>query len=183
MQPIILKLLSALYFMLPAYVANMAPVIVKRINIFNVPLDQGRKWKDGKPVFGSHKTWRGLIAAVVFGAAVFALQQRLYVYDFWRSISLVNYPAQPAMLGVFLGLGAILGDLVKSFFKRRRYITSGKPWIPFDQLDFVVGALLLSSLYYIPQLWVYVVLLVISPLLHILVNHIAFYLRIRKEKW
>lgn len=169
--------------MLPAYVANMAPVIVKRINIFNVPIDYGKKGKDGKPLFGPHKTWRGLIAAVIFGAAVFALQQRLYAYDFWRSISLFNYPEQPAMLGVFLGLGAILGDLVKSFFKRRHNVASGKPWIPFDQLDFVVGALVLSSVFYIPPVWVYGVLLVASPLLHILVNHLAFYLHIRKEKW
>ncbi len=116
MEPLWYYLLAALYFMLPAYIANMAPVIVKRISLFNVPVDNGRLWKDGKPIFGPHKTCRGLIAAVLFGTAVFALQQRLYAYPFWKSISIINYPQQQAMLGVLLGLGAILGDLVKSFF-------------------------------------------------------------------
>ena len=176
-------ILTTLYFMLPAYVANMAPVIVKKINMFTLPLDRGKKWKDGKPLFGSHKTWRGLIAATLFGAVIFSIQQRLYVYPFWQSISIVDYPQQPALLGVFLGLGAILGDLVKSFFKRRRNIASGKSWIPFDQLDFVIGVLVLSSVIYVPTWWVWVIALLISPLLHILINHIAFYLHIRKEKW
>jgi len=182
-MPLILLILSALYFMLPAYVANMAPVIVKRIPIFNVPLDMGRRGRDGKPVFGSHKTWRGLIAATVFGAAIFALQQRLYAYEPWRSISLIPYPDEPAILGVLLGLGAILGDLGKSFLKRRRGIPSGKPWIPFDELDFVAGALLLSALIVFLPIRAYAVIIVASPLLHIAVNHIAFYLKIRKEKW
>ncbi len=180
---ILLKLLSALYFMLPAYVANMAPVIVKRVKLFDVRLDYGKTWKDGKPVFGEHKTWRGLVFGVLFASVIFAAQQRLYAYDIWRSISLVDYPNLPAMLGVFFGFGAIMGDAVKSFFKRRRDIAPGKPWIPFDQLDFIVGALLLASVYVVLPLWAYIVLLLISPLLHILTNHIAFYLHIRNEKW
>ena len=36
---------------------------------------------------------------------------------------------------------------MKSFFKRRRGIEPGASWIPFDQIDLVVGALAMSSLY------------------------------------
>jgi CDP-2,3-bis-(O-geranylgeranyl)-sn-glycerol synthase len=35
------------------------------------------------------------------------------------------------------------GDAVKSFLKRRAGIRPGRPWIPFDQIDFVVGELVL----------------------------------------
>jgi CDP-2,3-bis-(O-geranylgeranyl)-sn-glycerol synthase len=179
----IVGVISALYFMLPAYLANMAPVIVKKVPMFLIPIDAGRTWKDGRPIFGSHKTWRGLVFATLFGAAAFAVQQRLYSFGPWRSISLVDYAAQPAILGVLLGLGAILGDLAKSFAKRRVGVASGKPWIPFDEIDFVIGALLFSALVVVLPLWAYGVIIVASPLLHIATNHAAFYLKIRKEKW
>jgi hypothetical protein len=45
--------------------------------------------------------------------------------------------------GLRFGFGAVAGDAAKSFFKRRLAIAPGSPWIPFDQLDFAVGALVL----------------------------------------
>jgi CDP-diglyceride synthetase len=44
------------------------------------------------------------------------------------------------------------GDAVKSFFKRRLGITPGKSWFPFDQLDFVLGAILFVSIIKFPGL-------------------------------
>jgi CDP-2,3-bis-(O-geranylgeranyl)-sn-glycerol synthase len=41
-----------------------------------------------------------------------------------------------------MGLGAGLGDSVKSFFKRRMNIERGESWPVFHQLDFFVGACL-----------------------------------------
>ena len=35
----------------------------------------------------------------------------------------------------------ILGDLVKSFWKRRVRVAPGRSWFPFDQIDYAVGAL------------------------------------------
>ena len=46
-------------------------------------------------------------------------------------------------LGLRFGIGAMAGDAVKSFFKRRADVPSGERWFPFDQIDFVVGALVL----------------------------------------
>ena len=46
-----------LLYILPAYVANGAPVIFGG----GTPLDFGRKL-GGKPIFGNHKTIRGLIS-------------------------------------------------------------------------------------------------------------------------
>jgi CDP-2,3-bis-(O-geranylgeranyl)-sn-glycerol synthase len=37
------------------------------------------------------------------------------------------------------------GDSVKNFVWRRLRIPPGAPWIPFDQLDFVLGALVLVA--------------------------------------
>src|SRR5437773_6411567 len=57
---------------------------------------------------------------------------------------LVAYEDWP-LLGVLFGAGAMAGDSAKSFFKRRLGVEPGRPWIPFDQLDFVLGALVLVA--------------------------------------
>lgn len=59
----------------------------------------------------------------------------------------------------------------------------GSQWIPFDQLDFVVGGLVFILPIYQPSWQVWLVLLIVSPLLHILTNRLGFYLGIKKVKW
>jgi CDP-2,3-bis-(O-geranylgeranyl)-sn-glycerol synthase len=49
-----------------------------------------------------------------------------------------------------MGVGAGVGDAVKSFFKRRIDIEPGASWPVFDQLDFFLGAYLFVSLVYAP---------------------------------
>ncbi len=175
-------ILQSLYFMLPAYFANMAPEIFKKINILPFPVDFGKEWK-GKRIFGSHKTWGGLVYAAVVGLSMFYLQRYLYQFPLFQQLSFVDYTQMTPLLGFLLGFGAILGDLIESFFKRRVGVEPGKPWIPFDQLDFVVGALVLSAFVVVLPIKAYAVILVVSPLLHIVVDHVAYWLRIRKEKW
>jgi len=135
-------LLATLWFFLPAYVGNMAPVLIGgHLSVLAVPIDGGRSWR-GARLFGDHKTWRGIVAGVVAGAGVGLVQQVLL------AAGLHPGPVLPAALpsltaGTVLGLGAGVGDAVKSFFKRRAGISPGGTWIPFDQLDFMAGAWLL----------------------------------------
>jgi len=174
--------LQALYFILPAYFANIVPVIVKKINFLAIPVDFGKKWNN-RPVFGSHKTWRGLLFATLGGVLIFYLQKILYPNDFFAMLSLVNYDKFPALFGALLGFGAIFGDLAKSFFKRRLAIPPGKRWLPFDQIDLVVGALAFSLFYYAPPLWVWIFLILVTIPLHILVKFLGFYSGISNQKW
>ena len=101
-----------------------------------------------------------------------------------NKISIIDY-SNPIALGFLMGIGAVAGDAIESFFKRRANIKSGKPFIPFDQTDFVIGAyLFVLPFYYSIITWqLFLSSLVMSFLLHIIVNHLAFYLKIRKEKW
>jgi CDP-2,3-bis-(O-geranylgeranyl)-sn-glycerol synthase len=166
--------------MLPAYFANMAPVLVKKYFKFLAkPLDFNKKLNK-KPIFGSHKTLRGLIAGIIAGIIITFIQFKLYPY--LNSISLIDY-SNWFLIGLLLGAGAILGDLVKSFFKRRVNIKPGGRWIPFDQLDYVIGALLLTAIIYVPSTEVIITALILSFILHIAVNHLAYYLGISKVKW
>ena len=178
---IALLIVQSLYFILPAYIANIAPVFAKKINFINIPVDFGRKLKK-RPIFGNHKTWRGIVSATISGGIVFYVQQLLYSNDFFSQISLINYPQYPVIFGFVMGFGAIFGDLVKSFFKRRLGIGAGKRWIPFDEIDFVTGALVFSSIFYVPNAWIWIFLILVTIPIHILARHIGFLLKIC-SKW
>jgi len=140
-----LMTLRVLYFFLPAYLANMAPVLVgKRLAALAVPLDFGASL-GGKRIFGDHKTWRGLIVGVAAGTVTFLAQRALYDAEVARPLAMLDYGALPAFLGSWLGLGALLGDAVKSFFKRRVGISPGSPWIGPDEIDFYLGAAAIAA--------------------------------------
>ena len=167
--------------MLPAYFANMAPVIVKKINLFANPIDFNKKINN-KPLLGKNKTFRGLVFGVVFAIIVAYLQFLAYNQNFFKSISFIDYKNW-LLFGFLMGLGALTGDSVKSFFKRRLNIKPGDKFIPFDQTDFVVGALIFVWPIFNLTSGIFLVSLVLSFILDIIVNHLAFYLKIRNEKW
>lgn len=103
------------------------PVIAAKYNWLpqlNYPLDFNKTFR-GRRVFGAHKTWRGLIIGVIFGSITGLFLSSLFA-------------------GGLLGVGALVGDAVKSFFKRQLKIDSGHPWFPFDQVDYILSALLVA---------------------------------------
>jgi len=170
-----------LYAMFPVYFANMMPVFVKKIPFLDVPMDFGKKYK-GIRLLGNNKTWRGLIAAVIGAAIIFKIQVLLYPLDFFTRLSIVNYTTMWVWLGAMLGLGAILGDAVKSFFKRRKKIKPGKSWMPFDQIDYTLGALLFAYPWMGFKVNEVLFIVIVSAVLHMAVNYIGFLLGINKSK-
>ncbi|GAI48998.1 unnamed protein product, partial [marine sediment metagenome] len=56
----------ALWFILPAYVANATPVVLGG----GKPIDSGKKFTDGRPIFGAGKTWRGFVSGIATGTMV-----------------------------------------------------------------------------------------------------------------
>lgn len=170
-------ILSALYFLLPAYVANMCPVFAGALHL---PL--------GGPIstrlFGSHKTYRGLYAACVGALAVVWLQRHFQAQGVLEGWRLIDYSSENLfLLALLFGMGAAGGDLVKSFFKRRLGIKEGKPWFPFDQLDLVIGALVLVSPVYLLDIPRVLVLLILTPLLHFLTNVTGYFLGLKEVWW
>ena len=176
-----LFILKCFYLMLPAYFANMAPVITKRINFLKFPIDFGWQLKN-KPLFGKNKTFRGFVFGIIFSIAISGLQFFFYSSDAFRSISFFDYQNW-ILFGFLMGFGALTGDLIKSFFKRRLGIEPGYKFVPFDQADFVIGALLFVTAFYDLTLKIFLTSLILSFILHIIINHLAFYLKIRNEKW
>jgi len=158
-------LIDALVFILPAYCANAIPVLLGG----GRPIDGGKVFSDGRPVFGSHKTIRGFVSGLVVGTLV----------GFGLSL-VIDYSL---LLGFAVSLGALLGDLFEAFVKRRLGYAPGASLPVADQLDFVLGALLFSLFVSPPSWQIAVVVLVITPPIHLLTNFVAYHLGIKKEPW
>ena len=173
--------MKCFYLMLPAYFANMAPVMVKKIGLFAFPIDFNKRIGNA-PLLGKNKTFRGLIFGIAFAIIIAVLQNMAHNIEFFRGISFIDYQNW-LLFGLLMGFGALAGDLAKSFFKRRVGINPGDKFVPFDQTDFVVGALIFIMPVFKVTLAIFIVSLLLSFVLHIIVNHVAFYLKIRGEKW
>jgi CDP-2,3-bis-(O-geranylgeranyl)-sn-glycerol synthase len=128
--------LQSIYLMLPAYAAIIAPVFVRKVRFLDVPIDFGKRI-NGKPIIGRHKTYRGYFFGIFAAGVVVLIQMLLSTHT--RVMSLVDYASWNAVaVGLMLGFLALLGDTIKSFFKRRIGIPEGKDWRPFDQIDYTL---------------------------------------------
>ncbi len=167
-------IIESLYFFLPGYFANMAPVLLRWIPYGGKPIHE--------KLFGGHKTWRGLFAAVLVGGLVFWLQQVLYAQGF-QKWALIDYADFSPWFGFLQGAGVILGDLVKSYYKRKQGIRPGQPWWGWDQLDFVIGGIAAGFVLYVPPAEIVLVLVVLSPILHLLANNVGYLLKIKESRF
>jgi CDP-2,3-bis-(O-geranylgeranyl)-sn-glycerol synthase len=150
----------ALWFFLPAALANMMPIMVApipQLKRFDAPMDFGKTYK-GKRVFGAHKTWRGFISGIITATLVLWLQQLAVEHSSWlQSVtSQVDYSALPILImGPLFAIGALGGDAVESFFKRQRGTPPGHGWFPWDQLDYIIGAAILTAPFVSLTIWQY----------------------------
>jgi len=166
-----IEIFNALYYIFPAYCANGAPVIFGG----GRPIDGGRKFLDGKPIFGSHKTYRGLILGLAIGTYVGWVQEAL--------APRAGLPPGSVILGFTLSLGALVGDLMGSFIKRRLDLKPGASLPISDQIDFVLVALLFGLLVEPPSIIAALIIIVLTGPMHLLVNAIAYLLRLKGNPW
>jgi CDP-2,3-bis-(O-geranylgeranyl)-sn-glycerol synthase len=170
---VVLLIVEALKFIFPAYCANGTPVLAGG----GTKMDFGRNFIDGKRVFGNNKTFRGFFFGWAVGFLVGILEGFVFGFE--------NYPV---LFSIMIPLGALLGDLTGAFIKRRLSIQPGGLLPIVDQIDFVVGAvvfalpLALTGVFALT--WqVAVVVLVITPPIHLLTNFGAYKLKLKKHPW
>jgi CDP-diglyceride synthetase len=170
-------IILGIWLMLPAYVPNPAAALFGG----GAPIDLGKKLKDGYRIFGDGKTFRGLIAGTLCGIVIGLIQNLLS--------PMMGLPSFVLPALVCLSFGALLGDLCKSFFKRRFGLRRGASLPVVDQLDLVFGSWLLCFAFvrewflYNFNLQIIVVVLVMTPLLHISMNVIGYKMGVKKEPW
>jgi CDP-2,3-bis-(O-geranylgeranyl)-sn-glycerol synthase len=138
-------LLSYIWLLLPAGVANMIPPLAAKLwPNWTQPIDMNIKFR-GKRVMGDHKTVRGLVVGVSGGWLIFILQKYV-LHSYLRQWELYDYSTLPIYTGFLLAFGALAGDAIKSFFKRQAGVASGKSWFPWDQIDWILGMIICFSL-------------------------------------
>ena len=157
---------SALCIIVPMYCTNGAPVIFGG----GRPIDFGRTFTDGERVLGDHKTIRGFASGLVVGFVVALFESQLLSADLFP-------------VAILASLGALLGDLAGAFLKRRFKIKPGAPLPGVDQLDFVVGALLMVSIVFEISIGALAIMLLVTPPIHFITNLGAYMLRLKSNYW
>jgi CDP-2,3-bis-(O-geranylgeranyl)-sn-glycerol synthase len=154
---------AAIWFIFPAYCANAAPVIFGG----GKPMDFGKTFFDGKPLLGSHKTFRGFLAGIIVGTLVGVVQTVIFEQVLFQYSPQFRYSI---LLGFMLSLGALTGDIVESFVKRRLNRSPGSSLPVADQIDFILGAFLFSIPVSPPSLLAALIILLVTIPIHLLTN-------------
>jgi CDP-archaeol synthase len=143
---------------------------------FQIPLDCGRTFA-GRRIFGDNKTWRGLMVMIPATGAAFALLAGLrplapgaWSRGLWP-LDQMTY----CWLGLWAGMGFMVGELPNSFLKRRLDVGPGlAPSHPglrlmcliLDRIDSIAGAFVALVLF-IPIPWQTIVcVMLLGPGLH-----------------
>ena len=113
------------------------------------PLDHGATWFDGRPLFGPHKTIRGILASLIGSTLAFPL-----LGVSWQTAT-------------FAAILLMAGDLLSSFIKRRLHLASGESVFGLDQIfESLLPALYLGSRMQAPLWSVPLAIIIFVPVAH-----------------
>jgi CDP-2,3-bis-(O-geranylgeranyl)-sn-glycerol synthase len=147
--------------MLPAMLANSSAVIFSG----GPAIDMGTKFIDSEPIFGKNKTTRGLLGGMLSGG-------------------LVGLILSQGLQGFVMAAGALVGDLLGAFIKRRFKLEPGQPFPLLDQYDFVVGAIATALLFGYPlDPSGCSVFLITIPVVHFGANYLAYKSGLKRVPW
>ncbi len=182
-QMLLIACVTTLYFILPAYFSNGAGLVFGG----GMPVDFGKSDSKGNRWIGDGVTWKGLICGTIIGIITGIIQGLLapaIIANFGQFIitPIVTDVSSGIVIGFLLGFGALLGDAIGSFLKRRIGIGRGKPAPILDQLDFLIVALILVSFVVELSLFFIVIAIVLTLIIHLLANTGAYLLGL-KDVW
>ena len=191
LDPLESAAVGVLWLLLPAYVANAIATIPRGRG---PPMDFGRVWsRDGRRVLGPSKTWSGFLFGGFVAMPVGLLEAWLILLA-PPDLRIVPQLAPTVLAAVpvvaLLTFGAMTGDALGSFVKRRLGRESGARTIFLDQLPFVLVPIALGLAAY-PGLFVAVFasweavlwLLVYTLGLHAAFNWVGFTAGLKKVPW
>ena len=165
------------------FAAGVHIIVIKKdwLSQLKRPLDGGRSWR-GSRIFGDNKTVRGALVMVMAAGLGMGLQgvfrlRGLEYFDYGRT-NLV-------FAGMLFGLGFVLGELPNSFAKRRFGFSPGEHAGPLfallDQVDSVIGVLLVMHLIWSPPLQVWIWALALGSGVHIAFNSVFVMAGLKKS--
>jgi len=185
------SLIGVLWVLTPAYIASAFATLPRGRG---PPMDFGRVWKaDGRRVLGPSKTWSGFFVGGV-AALPFGLIEAWAILAAPPNLKLVPVLAPSVLAAVpfvaLLTFGAMTGDALGSFLKRRLGRESGSRAVLLDQLPFVLVPIGLGFVFYpgvfepvFVSAWGILWLLVFTLGLHTLFNWIGYKAGLKKVPW
>lgn len=158
---LILKLLFLLC------VANGAPIALKILlgNRWAQPLDQYYRLSDGRRVFGTSKTWRGLLGSLLLTGGC----AQLIGVDF--------------MVGMLFALASMAGDMFSSFIKRRLALASSSMALGLDQIPEALFPLFVFYTYFSLTIIDVLTLVVLFFVGELLLSRLLFALHLRDRPY
>jgi len=181
-HPILLAMFQGFWFIIPAYAANGIPPLARGSH----PLDFGRKYR-GKRILGDGKTIEGtvtgFIGGILWGYVLILFQTYVQInpgIPINQDIGLVEMTMP---LIILIVIGALVGDMLGSFVKRRLDMQRGAPFPFIDQLGFVIIAILFALPLYTPQIGAVLFIIVSTLFVHIFGNYIAYKARLKSVPW
>ena len=190
---------------LKSFIITCTPVILG--GIFNMiftktkffknhakPIDMGRYFVDGKPIFGKNKTYLGFVSMVIFTAIAQILWGKLVVNIQCEEFGIFYAEYQNSLLnnlwiGALLGFSYMIFELPNSFIKRRLDIEEGKTKIEgvgkfffvFDQIDSLLGIVIVMCLLTNQSLLTLMGFVLVGGIVHISINYTLYKMNIRKN--
>jgi len=156
--------LSLLFLIL---VANGSPILARYLlhNTFSCPIDSGYRFVDQKRLFGGAKTWRGFFSSLIVTSI---------------SALLIGYELETGWL---IAIGAMAGDLVSSFFKRRLgYRTSARAPLLDQVPESLFPALLVMHLFHL-SLMAIILIVFLFFILDVMLSQLFYYLGVRRKPY
>ena len=156
-----------LHCLLLIIAANGAPILGRWLlaDGFGLAIDFGQKLPDGKRIFGSSKTWRG----VFFSLSITAFTGVLLGYDIET--------------GLLVSMYALSGDLISSFIKRRLGIESSGMAPLLDQVpESFLPAFMLRSAFELDMASI-ILLVLIFIIVELSLSHILYRWGIRRRPY
>lgn len=181
---IILTMYITLMPVILAGVANMKLLKSNWLLGWTARIDGGKTWRDGRPVFGENKTWRGALGMVVcsiIAMIIWGFLCRSFPYlqnhnQFYQNND--NTIVFNGFVGFWLGVAYIVFELPNSFWKRRQDIPAGQAsevahplkymWL--DQMDSLFGCALVLAYFQPISIWLYLAYVILGAATHLIIN-------------
>lgn len=158
------------------------------------PMDNGLRLRDGKRLFGDHKTWKGFLSYIVFAAIwttvsglLISLSPGLEAHNYLY-VNNDNTVLYNAGIGAALGLAYAVFELPNSYMKRRLGIEPGETthslsryvFIWLDQTDSVIGCVLVLLLVFPMSLAFFLAYIFLGSAMHLFINALLKITGLRK---
>jgi CDP-2,3-bis-(O-geranylgeranyl)-sn-glycerol synthase len=176
----LVEFVKAVLILLPAYAANGFPTLARG----SLPIDFNKKWFDKNRILGDGKTIEGFSIGLIAGTFVGVIEALVQPpINSYAAIWNIRIPTMNFLIGFLISLGALCGDLGGSFIKRRLGFERGKEVIFLDQWNFVIGSIVFVFMFTEITVWMILIMLLITFIVHRIANMIGHKLKVKKVPW